>query len=1353
MLPTLPVRGTAVAREATTVFDQTGEAIAVFSKDSRINILLTLTFLALSACGGFGSGCGCSQQPLPPGGLPKDQTVEGGGQIRVTRAGFEKLTSVVPAILNDSLGGGMCIGRTSFLGADVCYQTTGPNGMCAPGCYVAINVTQTRLTVTNQNTLNVYVRANVNTAVRIDPPIFSACTMTVTANNLSADLDIGFAIDPATGELRIRLNRINDYNISGVNFSGCSVLSWIGDLAVSLLDSFLGRFIVDLLTPTINDLIQGFLPNPLGIEGMVDIGQLMAGVSPGTEGFMEARMVPGGYVQLGGGGMSLGLITGLNADQDPRTRTPALDSEPAYCVPPIPAPNFAAPPASLPASSRGTFTLLPAGAFVGNPEPADDLAIGISETTLDLAGHHLVTSGGMCLGVGTGLVDQLRLGTIGLLVPSVGELGDGGEPLLLVTRPQRAIDFTIGDGTDASPAITIHIDDFEVDFYGFVFERYTRAFTMSLDLNVGINLEFIQQPGMPAQVRPILVGLTSSNIGITVLNNEFVRETRDQLEAVLPTVFDLALPLLGSGIGPIDVPDFAGFTLNNLRVQKVTTSEDEFMAIYASLGASMMMRDRVETYPSLQPVIDSLDHATQVSAWPDVVLLDLALDPGTGATVGGTGARARLRAVDVPAPEDVRAALLAKDPTGLPHVTIDVDTHDALGRQLEWSWNLNGGLFRPFTTAAPLVIADRAFAWQGKYTIGLTSRVVGDYRTTAPETVEVPVVIDSAPPKIHADQARWRGTRLHVPATDAVYDADELQWAWGRPGDDEPSTDWVKDASIDRATAADLSLDDELLVFVRDPSGNVGQALARSGFHGQPGESGCNCSAPGQGPSAGSLLLLALVGAWLLFRRRAATVARVVARASSGRALSQLALFVGVSVAASLVPGCSCGNSAGQACEITEDCANFECPSGQIAICFEGECFCTDDVPYGKIGSFSDVAVAPNEDAIVSAYAAFHGDLVVARFSGAGRIPNEAWEWVDGVPAGPVALPDSDVRGGILEPGDDVGLYTSVAIGAADVPMVSYHAREDASLKFAAKYGGAWHNHVVDSGTGDVDPEIGGEAAGMFTSISLGSDGRPGIAYMATQSQGGGIVTAEVRFAQATTAQPMSSADWTVTVLDMMTLPPADPNAVDIYPLPGGVGLFVESTRDLDGHPVVVYYDRQNGDLKMVRGNATGFAAPVVLAGQTTDDGWYPSVSVDAAGVPHVAFQGADHDDVFYLNTGTMTREMVDDGYRIVGTTPDGLPKPEYHFVGSDTQIVMTPATPYVIYQDSTTHELLAASKNGDTWRPEPIAGAEATFVGAYGFFASAALGTSQITVSTWVLHQALNDNWVEVFRLPIGPQ
>ena len=73
-------------------------------------------------------------------------------------------------------------------------------------------------------------------------------------------------------------------------------------------------------------------------------------------------------LRLNGGGMSLGLITGLNADEDITTRSPDLDSEPSYCVPPIPAPNFAAPPASLPATTRGTFALQPANEFLGAPD-------------------------------------------------------------------------------------------------------------------------------------------------------------------------------------------------------------------------------------------------------------------------------------------------------------------------------------------------------------------------------------------------------------------------------------------------------------------------------------------------------------------------------------------------------------------------------------------------------------------------------------------------------------------------------------------------------------------------------------------------------------------------------------------------------------------------------------------------------------------------------------------------------------------------------------------------------------------------------------------------------------------------
>ena len=1342
----------------------------MFSRDSRINLALSILFLALSACGGLGNGCGCSSQPLPPGGLPKDQTIEGGGQIRVTRAGFQKLTQIVPAMLNDTLDDGFCVGQGSvgtpsggFLATGARYCATNTGGVPDPcgngnGCNVAVHLDSTNISVTNQQRMNVRIQIDASTSVPISGQVVGigfSCSLGLDAPNVAIDADIEFFIKPDSGELGIRLVSINGLDTSDLRFSGCSIVSDVANLVNSLLNSFIGDFIVDLLTPTFNDLIQGFLPDPLGIAGMIDIGSMMAGVSPGTEGFMEARMVPGGYVSLQANGMSLGLITGLNADQNPATRTPDLDSEPAYCVPPIPAPDFAAAPAMLPRSTRNTFQLAAAAEFVGMPEPADDLAVGMSETTLDLAGHHLVTSGGLCLGVGTSLIDQLKLGTIGLLVPSLGELGKGDEPVLLVTRPQKAIDFKIGDNTMESPALTLTLTDFEVDFYGFIFERYTRAFTMSLDLAVGINLEFVQMPGMPAQVKPILVGLDSSNIHVEVLNNEFLAESRQQLETVLPTVFDLALPLLGMGLQPIDVPSFAGFSLNNLRVQHVTTPQDDFLAIYASLGASMMMRELAETrYPSLQGVINQLD-GEQLAPPPLV-----------------EGAHARLGSVVTPPPAAVRGALMGRPGDALPTVTLDVDTTDSLGRPLEWSWNLNGGLWRPFTTASPLVLADRAFAWQGKYTIGLQPRVKGDYRTTSIDTIEIPVVIDSMGPKIHVADAAWSGELFVVPATDAVHDSRDLEWAWGRPDDTEAATDWSKRSTADKTVARDLSVDGELRVFVRDPSGNVSTALAKSGFHGAAGEGGCNCDSGG-GPSTGGIALLLLVAFVLSVRGRGVRLARMVARSGfagprsiaqrcggtiarkAGRALPLVGVWLGVSLASSLVQGCSCGSDPGaDSCEVTADCADHACNEGEIPICFDGTCDCIDDVPYGRIGPHSDVAVSPTGEAVVSAYAETHGDLVVARLGGAGRIPDKNWEFVDGVPDGPIAVPDSTVRGGIMEPGPDVGLYTSVGVGADDSTLVSYYDRETGSLKFAGKFGGAWQKHIVDQGTGRVlDPEIGGVRTGMYTALTIRKDdGRPGIAYLAETSQGGGIVVAEVRWAQASTAQPSSPSDWTTTVLDTMTLPPRDEDNPDPYPLPSGIGLFVEAALDGANLPVVVYYDRQRGDLRLVRGNATGFDAPKVLDGQNGDSGWYPSVAIDGAGVAHVAYQGADHDDVFYITTAPMAaREMVDDGYRLVGTTADGLPKPEFHFVGSDTQILATPAGPMIIYQDSTSHELDVATKTGANWGHDAIAGAEDPFVGAYGFYASAAVGSTEAIVSSWVIDQPRGDNWVEIFRLPIA--
>ena len=1327
----------------------------MFVRSTGLNTFLSALFIvSMGACGDLG-GCGAcgSVSDLPPGGLPASQTIEGGAQIRVTQAGFNKLTQVIPGALSAGLGN-ICIPEGSFDLAgfplvEYCYND---QGTCNNGCSVGLSIASTNLSVVG-SVLRIGVGVNVDTTVPIDTVITSSCSLRVhTTSPITLNADIAFGIKPADGELDIRVANVNSINLGGVSFSSnggtvCNAAATLGDFIADVLNVFTSN-LGPLFTGIVDDLIQGMLPQPLGIAGMMDMGEVLEGVSPGTQALLEARIVPGGYVRLDGvnRALSLGVITGMNADEDPSSRqagnrpdnVPWI-SEPNLCVPPITTPNFGAPPHNLPITSRSTFGLAAAGQFDGMPEPPDtDIAMGISETFLDLAGHHLVTSGAMCMGVGTSLINQLNVGTIGILVPSLAELTSdtGKDPLLLVTRPQKAIDFTIGDNTASSPALTIGLHNLEVDFYAFLYERYVRAFTLELTMNIGIGLEVDQQPGQPAYLIPTLSGISAQTVTVKVLNSEFVAETPQHLEMVLPSVFNLVTPLLGN-IPPIQVPSFAGFSLNNPRISKVVTAQDDFLALYATIGAGQLMRQLGDQHAWTQAQVTALDKQLAVDA------------------VQAHG-NARLRAVTTPEPERIRASLLRREGGAKPQVVFDVDRFDEQGRELEWQYRLGAGLWHPYTseTLGGLVVRDPAFAWQGKYDLGLRSRVKGDIHTASAEVV-FPVIIDSVGPKIGADKVQWDEDTLQVPLWDIVSEH-TVAYAFGKPGEDAPSTAWKTGgmAELTRAELDKLVVDQELVVFAKDEAGNQTIALVAP-FHGQPSSSGCSCETTG-GPSTGGIALMVIVGVVLAGRRGRGRRLMMLARTTRvGRVASTLAVWLGASAVMSLQPGCDCGDPAGRACELAADCGPDFCMKGQLPFCIEGECVCSDDIPAGRVGPYSDVATGADGSIWVSAYAQTFGDLVVARVE-PGRVPVESWEWVDGVPDGPVLVPDSQIRRGIDARGEDVGMYTSIAVNASGVPMVTYFDREHGALKFAAKVGDTWQIHTVQAGAG-IDPGTSGDA-GMYSSLTLRTDdGRPGVAYLAhvTDAQG---TRAEVRYAAAQVPVPTSAADWQFWVVDTSDLPPEDPDNPNIYPLPEGLGLFIDSARMPNQAPVVVYYDRSNGDLKVSKFNAqTGmFNAATVLDGSTDDAGWSPSVAVDAQGVVHVAYVGSTNDDLKYITdaVGAMPK-VVDDGYRIVGTSVDGLPKPEFHFVGDDASLVLANGTtPMIAYQDATTQELLLATRGADgTWTRTSIAGATDPWPGAFGFFASSSILATDIVMSTWVINQPspspFDNNWVEVFSRP----
>ena len=184
--------------------------------------------------------------------------------------------------------------------------------------------------------------------------------------------------------------------------------------------------------------------------------------------------------------------------------------------------------------------------------------------------------------------------------------------------------------------------------------------------------------------------------------------------------------------------------------------------------------------------------------------------------------------------------------------------------------------------------------------------------------------------------------------------------------------------------------------------------------------------------------------------------------------------------------------------------------------------------------------------------------------------------------------------------------------------------------------------------------------------------------------------------------------------------------------------------------PVVAYYDRGTGELKVSKfdPNIGGFTPAVVLEGGSGNDaGWSPSVAVSADGTINVAYVNATHDDLKFITDKPGAKaEVVDDGYRIVGTSVDGLPKPTYDFVGDDASLILFSGVPTIAYQDATTQELLLATRGQDgSWSHVSIAGNTMPWPGAYGFFASDVMSGTELVMSTWVIDQPTNDNWVEV--------
>ncbi len=131
---------------------------------SRVRALVVASWL-LSALLGTGSGCsgGCACVAPLPKPLPSDQIIEGGAQVRVTPAGFDTLTSIIPGFLNNAIAAGICIPQQniSFVGQlRVCDQNACSGG--AHGCGVSVHLDHLNMSVPDAQTFRIDAQFDVS---------------------------------------------------------------------------------------------------------------------------------------------------------------------------------------------------------------------------------------------------------------------------------------------------------------------------------------------------------------------------------------------------------------------------------------------------------------------------------------------------------------------------------------------------------------------------------------------------------------------------------------------------------------------------------------------------------------------------------------------------------------------------------------------------------------------------------------------------------------------------------------------------------------------------------------------------------------------------------------------------------------------------------------------------------------------------------------------------------------------------------------------------------------------------------------------------------------------------------------
>lgn len=474
----------------------------------------------------------------------------------------------------------------------------------------------------------------------------------------------------------------------------------------------------------------------------------------------------------------------------------------------------------------------------------------------------------------------------------------------------------------------------------------------------------------------------------------------------------------------------------------------------------------------------------------------------------------------------------------------------------------------------------------------------------------------------------------------------------------------------------------------------------------------------------------------------------------------------------------------------------FTKPDSVFDVCLLSDLACEyaelPPLPAGDVGRHASAALA-GESLVVAQYDGTYGDLVVSDHDLTGKRLKRVW--VDGVPAtGALVAGPSGPRGGIVEPGPNVGLYTSTAVGPTGVVYVAYYDQTSGDLKLAERGAdGTWTARVVDGAGADV---------GLYPSLVVDPAGNPAIAYFQRASVDATDVACAaapdapkslltgVRLARAGSPHPKSS-DWSIEQVDCAARPPppcfgcqagevcvvdpdvtgatlckatgsgcspscptgqvcvagntcaAQASATELLSVPWGKGLFPSLAFKSDV-PVVAYYDRTRGNLVASRRDAaSGAWVPTIIDGEdakgsdTGNVGAYPSLAVDGSGTFLLAYHDLTRRGLRFWSGGTLApyaqqRSPPSTAFIDTGIADAKADGPAW--VGANASLALAPGGPYVAYQNSTAADLRLSSKTSTGWTLQ-----KEWTDGALGFFSHAVALPSGIAIVHTRIHAKIS--------------